>query len=112
MKVPYPDDERLNFGYFQYDGIPDYETNVGTFPASDMDSVPVYHVLTTSANFNLAVAYNRADQIDKNNFDARSEYNWNCIFGYKQKHVWHFLTKARGISFSRDGLRVGRGGVA
>ena len=72
VRVPYADDERLNFAYFQYDGIPDYRTNVGTFSASEVQSVPVYHVLTTAANFNQAVGYNGSDQLSRDNYDARS----------------------------------------
>jgi hypothetical protein len=82
VRVPYADDERLNFGYFQYDGVPDFETTAGTFSAETLESVPVYHVLTTAANFNQAVAYNSGDRIPSNNFDARSEYNWSCTFVY------------------------------
>ncbi len=82
VRVPYADDERLNFGYFQYEGVPDYQTTAGTFPAETIESVPVYHVLTTAANFDQAVAYNSGDRIPSGNFDARSEYNWSCTFVY------------------------------
>lgn len=83
VRVPYADDERLNFAYFQYDGVPDYETTSGTFSAETIEAIPVYHVLTTSADFNQAVAYNGGDRIPSNNFDARSEYNWDCAFVYE-----------------------------
>lgn len=78
-RVPYEDDDRLNFGYFHYDGVPDYATNRGTFKSEELTSIPVYHVLTTSADFNQAVN----ESIPSNNFDARSEYNWNCTFVYE-----------------------------
>ena len=79
VRVPYADDERLNFGYFHYDGVPDYVTNRGTFSSEVMTSIPVYHVLTTAADFSQAVG----DEIPRNNYDARSEYNWNCTFVYE-----------------------------
>ncbi|YCM42093.1 lamin tail domain-containing protein [Verrucomicrobiaceae bacterium 227] len=82
VRVPYSDDDRLNFGYFQYDGVPDYEASGKTYPSEVINSVPVYHILTTAANFDQAVAYNGSDQIPSNNFDARSEYNWSCTFVY------------------------------
>lgn len=82
VRVPYADDERLNFGYFHYDGVPDYAASTVTIPAEAIKAIPVYHVLTTSANFNQAVAYNAGDRIPSNNFDARSEYNWSCTFVY------------------------------
>jgi hypothetical protein len=82
VRVPYADDGRLNFAYFHYNGVPDYVTTSGTFPAADIEEVPVYHVLTTAANFNQAVGYNSGDRIPSNNFDARSEYNWSCSFVY------------------------------
>lgn len=84
VRVPYADDERLNFGYFHYDGVPAYATNQGTFSAEEITSVPVYHVLTTAADFNQAVApTNNGDRIGANEFDARSEYNWSCTFVYE-----------------------------
>lgn len=85
VRVPYEDDDQLNFAWFHYDGVPDYQTTSGTFPASVIESVPVYHVLTTSADFNQMVGYNGGDRIPRDNYDARSEYNWNCTFVYEGK---------------------------
>lgn len=85
VRVPYEDDGQLNFAYFHYDGVPDYETDDGTFPASDLEEIPVYHVLTTTADFDQMVAYSGNNQIPRNNYDARSEYNWNCTFVYDGK---------------------------
>ena len=107
VRVPYADDERLNFAYFQYDGIPDYQTNVGTFSANEVQSIPVYHVLTTSANFNQAVAYNGSDQIGRDNYDARSEYNWNCTFVYEGKVYDNvkYRLRQRNARYSGSGKR-------
>lgn len=81
VRVPYEDDDQLNFAWFHYDGVPDYPTSSGTVPASVMESIPVYHVLTTPADFNQMVN----ESIPSNNYDARSEYNWNCTFVYEGK---------------------------
>lgn len=107
IRVPYADDERLNFAYFQYDGIPDYQTNVGTFSSSEIQSVPVYHVLTTSANFNQAVAYNGGDRIGRDNYDARSEYNWNCTFVYDGEVFdnMKYRLRQRNARYSGNGKR-------
>ncbi|MDB4432656.1 CotH kinase family protein, partial [Akkermansiaceae bacterium] len=107
VRVPYADDERMNFAYFQYDGIPDYRTNVGTFSSSEVQSVPVYHVLTTSANFNQAVGYNGSDQISRDNYDARSEYNWNCTFVYEGKVFdnMKYRLRQRNARYSGSGKR-------
>lgn len=83
VRVPYDDDDRLNFAYFQYDGVPDYLASGTTFSTDVIESVPVYHVLTTSPDFDQAVAYNGSSQIPSNNYDARSEYNWSCTFVYE-----------------------------
>lgn len=107
VRVPYADDERLNFAYFQYAGVPDYQTNVGNFPSSEIESVPIYHVLTTAANFNQAVGYNGADQIGRNNYDARSEYNWNCTFVYEGEVFdnMKYRLRQRNARYSGNGKR-------
>ena len=107
VRVPYADDERLNFGYFHYNGVPDYETSSGTFAAADIESAPVYHVLTTTANFNQAVAYNGGDRIPSNNFDARSEYNWGCTFVYNGEVYDHarYRLRQRNARYAGTGKR-------
>ncbi len=85
VRVPYPDDESLNFAYFVYHGVPAYAAwtrsvlgTPHTYPAEVMTSVPVYHLLTTAADFNQATN----EYIDLNNYDARTAYNWNGTFVY------------------------------
>ena len=86
-QVPYPDDASLNFAYFAYDGVPDYTAGTRsvlgaphTYSANIITSVPVYHVITTPGDFDQAVGYNGADRIERNNYDARSAYNWSGTF--------------------------------
>jgi len=107
VRVPYGDDERLNFAYFQYDGVPDYEASGQTYPTEVINSVPVYHILTTSADFDQAVAYNGADRIPSNNFDARSEYNWSCTFVYDGEVFDHakYRLRQRNARYSGSGKR-------
>ena len=107
VRVPYEDDDQLNFAWFHYDGVPDYPTTSGTVPSSVMGSIPVYHVLTTSADFDQAVAYNSGDRIPANNFDARSEYNWSCTFVYEGKVYDNsrYRLRQRNARYSGDGKR-------
>jgi hypothetical protein len=90
VRVPYADDASLNFAYFVWNGVPDYVANTRsvlgaphTYPASVLTSMPVYHLLTTPADFSQAVAYNSADQIPRDNYDARDAYNWTGTFVYE-----------------------------
>ena len=89
VRLPYSDDPALNFAYFVYNGVPDYVAETRsvlgaphTYPAKTITSLPVHHIITSSSDFDRAVAYNSGDQISRNNYDARSAYNWNCTFIY------------------------------
>ncbi len=114
QRVPYADDPKLNFGYFHYDGIPEYVAGTRsvlgvphTYSAETMSSVPSYHILTTAANFDQAVAYSGGDQIPRNEYDARSAYNWSCSFVYEGKvydHVQYRL-RQRNARYSGSGKR-------
>ncbi|MEM7395744.1 MAG: hypothetical protein AAF492_25715, partial [Verrucomicrobiota bacterium] len=90
--VPYPDDASLNFAYFTYDGVPDYAVEDQTvqaggvpytYPSNVMTSLPVYFLVCDAADFAQCFAYSGADQIPRNNFDARSAYNWTGTFIYE-----------------------------
>lgn len=107
VQVPYEDDDQLNFAWFTYDGIPDYQTNTGTYPASVVESIPVYHVLTTSTDFNQMVGYSGGDRIPRDNYDARSEYNWNCTFVYEGKVYDNarFRLRQRNARYAGNGKR-------
>ena len=114
LRIPYKDDGSLNFAYFVYDGVPDYVVQKSrTFPTPHtysselINSVPVYHVITDSNNFDQAVAYNSGDQISRDNYDARSAYNWNCTFVYDGKvydNVGYRL-RQRNARYSGNGRR-------
>jgi len=114
QRVPYSDDPKLNFAYYHYDGIPEYvagtrsvEGAPHTYSAETMSSVPSYHILTTSANFDQAVAYSGANQISRDNYDARSAYNWNCSFVYEGKVYDHvrYRLRQRNARYAGSGKR-------
>ena len=114
VRVPYEDDPSLNFAYFVYNGVPDYVADTRsvlgsphTYPAETMTSIPNYHILTTSANFDQAVAYNGANQIGANNYEARSAYNWKCSFVYEGEVFEHvgYRLRQRNARYSGGGKR-------
>ena len=114
IQVPHIDDPALNFAYFVYNGVPDYVVQKSrTFPtphtySSDLiNSVPVYHVLTDSNDFDQAVAYNSRDHISRDNYDARSAYNWNCTFVYEGKVYDNirYRLRQRNARYSGSGRR-------
>lgn len=107
VRVPYRDDDRLNFAYFHYDGVPDFQGSTTTHSSADITKVPVYHVLTTTTDFNQAVAYNGGDRIPSNNFDARSAYNWFCTFVYDGEVFDHtrYRLRQRNARYSGSGKR-------
>jgi len=114
VRVPYADDSGLNFAYFSYDGVPDYvaarRSVLGvphTYPAATMNSVPVYHLLTNNTDFAQCVAYSSGDQISRNNYDARSAYNWTGTFVYNGKVYDNmgYRLRQRNARYSGSGKR-------
>lgn len=114
VRLPYKDDPALNFAYFVYDGVPDYVAETRsvlgapqTYPAKTITSIPVYHIITSSSDFDQAVAYNSSDQISRNNYDARSAYNWNCTFVYDGKVYDNigYRLRQRNARYSGNGKR-------
>ncbi|HYG24774.1 MAG TPA: lamin tail domain-containing protein [Verrucomicrobiae bacterium] len=74
VRVPYADDGSPNFGYFVYDGIPEWRgafkpgvTPVNTYPPSVIGSLPAYHLIA-----------NRTDVI---NSQYESSYNGQRFYG-------------------------------
>ena len=91
VRVPYADDPSLNFAYFVYDGVPVYEASKRsvhpdgapyTHPQEVMTSLPVYILITDRDDFAQCMAYDSGDQISRDNFDARSAFNWSGTFVY------------------------------
>lgn len=91
MRIPYADDPSLNFAYFVYNGVPAYEAATETVhpdgapfthPVEVMTSLPVYTLIADKADFQQCIAYNTSDQISRDNYDARSTFNWTGTFVY------------------------------
>ena len=94
VRVPYLDDPSLNFAYYVYDGVPGYTATEQTVQpegvpfthaAETLSSIPVYSLITTEADLAHCNAYDGNNQIPKNNFDARSAFNWTGTFIYDGK---------------------------
>ncbi|UCD48782.1 MAG: lamin tail domain-containing protein, partial [Phycisphaerales bacterium] len=80
--APLADDPSLNFAYFVYDGVPDYEG----FSAEMLQRLPVYHLVTRAEDMHEALGFDGADQIPQysaagSNPD-RFDYKWYGTFVY------------------------------
>ncbi|MGI9239630.1 MAG: CotH kinase family protein, partial [Verrucomicrobiales bacterium] len=93
-RVPYADDESLNFAYFVYDGVPAYE---GTDAATMADTLPVYHLITRSEDYAECIAYNSADRINQGT-QARFFYNWSATIVYDGKVYDNIRYRLRGAN--------------
>lgn len=80
--APYPDDPALNFAYYVYDGVPDYEG----FRPEMLQKLPVHQLLTRAEDMREALGYRSADQIPQFGGSganpARFVYNWYGTFIY------------------------------
>jgi hypothetical protein len=108
IQVPYADDPSLNFAYYVYDGVPDYAASQDSvsgaghvYPSSVLTSIPVYTLITRSADLYQCSGYNSADQINQstsatNNQVAGRAYNWEGAFVYEGKVYDHVGYRLRG----------------
>ena len=92
VRVPYSDDDALNFACFVYDGVPPYTTTALTvhpegvgyrYGADVMTTLPVYTIITRPDDFWECIAYDGAYQIGKGSEAARDEFNWEGAFVYR-----------------------------
>ena len=110
VRVPYYDDESLNFAAFVYDGVPDYVTTDQTvqpegagytYSSDVMTSLPVYFLVTREDDIYQCNGYNSADRIDQGNTsyeyqEAGRAYNWEGCFVYDGKVYDHVKYRLRG----------------
>jgi hypothetical protein len=109
VRVPYADDDSLNFGYFVYDGVPDFvagtaSVNAGgaghIWPKELLTSIPVYHWLIRNQDMLTLQAYNGSEQFTNNGTDAelaaRRAYDWEGAFVYNGKVYDHVRSRLRG----------------
>ena len=71
VMVPYADDPSLNFAYYVYDGVPEYNGH-----ATDaLETLPVYQFLTRGEDMEEVLAWSSADQMTQGS-PAWWAYNW------------------------------------
>jgi len=101
VRVPYADDPSLNFAYYIYDGVPDYDaaTSVNgpntVYDSETLTTLPVYSLITRSAEMAQTLAY-FSDQIPKSNDGARKAYNWEGALVYDGVVYDHVDYRLRG----------------
>ncbi len=95
-RVPAADDPRKNFAAFVYDGVPAYST----FTSAAIRSLPAYHWLTRTADFNALLAYNAGDQFintpDLNVLQARRYENFEGALVVGNEVIDHTVVRLRG----------------
>jgi hypothetical protein len=85
-QAPFEDDPALNFAYYVYDGIPDYQG----VSAQALKSLPVYTLISRAQDITQCAAYSGADQIPQENSGglaqlARFAFNWPGTLVYDGK---------------------------
>ena len=109
IRVPYADDESLNFAYFVYNGVPDFVASTASvdpagagkvWPKTMLASLPVYHWLIRHEDMMTLQAYNTSEQFTNNGTDtelaARRAEEWEGAFIYDGVVYDHVCTRLRG----------------
>lgn len=120
IRVPYADDESLNFAYFVYNGVPEFTAAAASvhpsgagkvWPKALLTSLPVYHWLIRPQDMSALQAYNGSEQFPNNGLDielaARRVEEWEGAFVYDGIVYDHVRTRLRGGN-SRYGDNEGR----
>lgn len=97
-RAPFADDPSLNFAYFVYDTIPAY----ASVTASNLQTLPIYFLLTRQTDFDACNGYNGADQIPQFNGalanEARFAFNWPGAIVYGGEVYDHIRYRLRGAN--------------
>ena len=109
-RAPFVDDTSLNFAYFVYNGVPDYnvEESVSnddrphTYAADELTTLPVYHVITRNRDWRQCMAYSGGDQLSKASKGALT-YNWDAAFVYDGIVYDHIRYRLRGANGRHQG---------
>jgi hypothetical protein len=109
VRVPFPDDDSLNFAYFVYNGVPDYVASTRSidpegaghvWPKETLESVPVYHWLIRPQDMGTLQAYNGSEKFSNNGSDvelaARRAYDWEGAMVYDGVVYDHIKARLRG----------------
>ena len=119
VRVPYPDDDSLNFACFVYDGVPDFVASAASvdggagrvWPKEMLTSLPVYHWIIRNEDMRTLQAYNSWEQFPNNEQDnvllARRSEEWEGAFVYDGVVYDHVNARLRGGN-SRYGDNIGR----
>ncbi|MBB5351249.1 hypothetical protein HNR46_001485 [Haloferula luteola] len=119
VRVPYEDDDALNFACFVYDGVPNYVATTASvsgsagkvWPKEMLTQLPVYHWLIRHADMLSLQAYNAWEQFpntgDESVLSARRSEEWEGALVYDGKVYDHVVTRLRGGN-SRYGDYDGR----
>ncbi len=99
LRVPYADDPSLNFAYYVYNGVPDYQGVSG----ATLASLPVYTVISRTQDIYDAIGHDPSVQlpqfIGSTANPARFYENWEAAFVYDGKvydHIHYRLGGANG----------------
>ncbi|MCP4451336.1 MAG: hypothetical protein GY809_07735 [Planctomycetes bacterium] len=103
VRVPYEDDEALNFACYVYNGIPPYTAEDSgrtprTYSPESLSTVPVYTLITRAEDMTQCTAYSGADQISGNAHLGRKRYNWEAAFVYDGRVYDHMRYRLRGAN--------------
>jgi hypothetical protein len=97
-RAPFADDPSLNFAYFVYNTIPDY----ASVTASNLQTLPVYFLLTRKTDLDTCMGYNGPDQIAQFSGslanEARFAFNWGGAFVYDGEVYDHIRYRLRGAN--------------
>lgn len=120
VRVPYADDESLNFACFVYDGVPDYRASTASvdpagagkvWPKDLLRTLPVYHWLIRAEDMLALNAYQASEQMPNDGNDlvlaARRCEEWEGAFVHDGVVYDHVHVRLRGGN-SRYGDNEGR----
>ena len=93
VTVPYADDTSLNFAYFVYDGVPEYNGH----STEVLESLPVYHFIMRGEDMEEVLAYNGADQMTQG-IPAWWAYNWAGTMVYEGQVYDNIHYRLRGAN--------------
>lgn len=98
-RAPFEDDPSLNFAYFVYDGVPDYQH----FPAESLTGLPVYTLITRTADMDQCGAwFSATDQLPQDVGGRRNEgrlhFNWEAAMVFDGEVYDHVTYRLRGAN--------------
>ncbi|MEM7384226.1 MAG: lamin tail domain-containing protein [Verrucomicrobiota bacterium] len=102
VRAPMQDDPSLNYAWFVYDGVPEYAPATSVqgdghvYSREVLESLPVYHLLVRSEDWEECIAYSGGDQHPREAMDARRAYNWSGTIVYGDEVYDNISFRLRG----------------